>query len=127
LLLPVVCDLMSISPKLSNSTPPADVAPQWSQRHERTRYAPEVLRALIDQYEYQLKFVIDRPEDCDEVLRCLDDLPDVRKQNVMLMPQGTSPEELRQKDAWLEEYCHRHGFRFCPRSHIHWFGLQRGT
>src|SRR4051812_13823906 len=34
---PVACDLMSISPKLANSTP-AD--PQWSLRHERLRIQP---------------------------------------------------------------------------------------
>ena len=127
LLLPVACDLMSISPKLSNSTPPTDVAPQWSKRHERTRYSPDVLRALIDQYEYQLKFVVDQPKDCDEVLRCLDDLPAVQRRRVMLMPQGTSLEELQPKDVWLEQYCRDHGFEFCPRRHIEWFGLQRGT
>src|SRR3954447_1771135 len=61
---PVVCDLMSISPKLANSTP-AD--PQWSSRHERLRIQPEVLAALMTQYEYQLKFVIAERTDLEEV------------------------------------------------------------
>ncbi len=127
LFLPVACDLMSISPKLSNSTPPPDVAPRWSQRHERTRYAPDVLNRLIDDYAYQLKFVIDTPGDCEEVLTCLRDLRGVERDRVMLMPQGTSLDELHGKDAWLEPYCRRHGFRYCPRSHIEWYGFQRGT
>src|SRR3954447_1293967 len=37
---PVECDLMSISPKLANSTPDD---PYWSERHERLRIQPEVL------------------------------------------------------------------------------------
>ncbi len=37
------CDLMSISPKLSNSTPEGPFRAQ----HERLRYQPEVLRKLM--------------------------------------------------------------------------------
>lgn len=127
LLLPVVCDLMSISPKLSNSTPPVEWAPQWSARHERTRYAPSVLRQLIQDYEYQLKFVIDEPADCQEMLDCLRDLPDVARDRVLLMPQGTDAAKLAARSQWLEPYCRQHGLVFCPRKQIEWFGLQRGT
>jgi 7-carboxy-7-deazaguanine synthase len=71
LYLPVTCDLMSISPKLANSTPPAERDPRWSRRHEQSRRAPEVIRRLIAEYDYQLKFVVDRPADCDEIERYL--------------------------------------------------------
>ncbi|MCO6459163.1 MAG: 7-carboxy-7-deazaguanine synthase QueE [Pirellulaceae bacterium] len=127
LLLPVACDLMSISPKLSNSTPPVEWAPQWSVRHERTRYAPSVLRQLIQDYEYQLKFVIDEPADCQEMLGCLHDLPGVARDRVLLMPQGTDAAKLAARSQWLEPYCQQHGLVFCPRKQIEWFGLQRGT
>src|SRR6476646_1786758 len=40
---PVECDLMSISPKLANSTPEGN----WAQRHERLRFQPDVLRQLM--------------------------------------------------------------------------------
>ena len=33
----VPVDLMSISPKLANSSPPADTADGWAERHEKTR------------------------------------------------------------------------------------------
>src|SRR5579872_7092707 len=59
---PVACDLMSISPKLSNSTPEGAFAPQ----HERLRIQRDVLEQLIAQYDYQLKFVIAKPADVDE-------------------------------------------------------------
>ena len=39
LYLPVACDLMSISPKLSNSTPPPEQDPQWTWRHTLQRHA----------------------------------------------------------------------------------------
>src|SRR5438270_4808648 len=39
---PVACDLMSISPKLANSTPEG----RWAAAHERLRIQPEVLAEL---------------------------------------------------------------------------------
>ena len=61
---PVACDLMSISPKLANSTPDD---PRWAPIHERTRLQPDVLRKLIETYPFQLKFVVASPDDLPEV------------------------------------------------------------
>src|SRR3974390_456472 len=58
---PVRCDLMSISPKLANSTPVTRDGGRWAERHERLRIQPEVLRSLLESYPYQLKFVIEKP------------------------------------------------------------------
>jgi 7-carboxy-7-deazaguanine synthase len=127
LYLPLECDLMSISPKLTNSTPSADIAPQWRERHERTRHAPDVVRRLIAEYPYQLKFVVDTRADCDDVQSYLHELRQVNRSRVLLMPQGTDMQKLWRVAAWLEPYCDQHGFTFCPRKHIEWFGLVRGT
>src|SRR5580704_1667451 len=67
LYLPVACDLMSISPKLSNSTPSLARAGRWRRRHARARSVPEVIERLLTEHAYQLKFVIDTPADCEEV------------------------------------------------------------
>ena len=125
--LPVSCDLMSISPKLANSTPPPDRDARWSRRHERTRHAPEVVRRLLAEYEYQLKFVIDTREDCREVERYIAAFPEIRRERVLLMPQGTDYQELARKTTWLDPYCREHDFGFCPRKQIEWFGLVPGT
>jgi 7-carboxy-7-deazaguanine synthase len=77
--------------------------------------------------EYQLKFVIDRPADVDEVLALLEHLPGVDRARVLLMPQGVVAEELRQRGVWVAEECKRHGFRFCPRLHVELYGNVRGT
>jgi 7-carboxy-7-deazaguanine synthase len=127
LFLPVICDLMSISPKLSNSTPPSERAGAWSDRHERSRHEPEVIRRLVSEYEYQLKFVIGTPADCAEVERWLDDFPRVPFDHVWLMPQGTDDHALQSIAAWLAPYCAEQGYHYCPRKHIEWFGLTRGT
>lgn len=125
--LPVHCDLMSISPKLASSTPDEEIAGKWASRHERTRHQPDVIRRLLAGYSYQLKFVIDTPADCDAVQTWLAEFPEADRSRVLLMPQGTDPAALAKIGAWLESRCSKHGFAFCPRMHIEWFGAGRGT
>jgi 7-carboxy-7-deazaguanine synthase len=127
LYLPVACDLLSISPKLVSSTPSVASAGKWAARHERTRHQPALIDRLIGDYEYQLKFVIDSPADCCEVEGWLAEHPLVRRDRILLMPQGIEAAALTQTGNWLEPYCREHGFRFCPRKHIEWFGARRGT
>jgi 7-carboxy-7-deazaguanine synthase len=127
LYLPVACDLMSISPKLANSTPPTQRDPRWRRRHEQTRHAPEVIRRLTGEHEYQIKFVVDTPADCAEIETYLDQFPAIERRRVMLMPQGVDPEALVEKGAWLEAYCRENALRYCPRLQIEWFGAVRGT
>jgi 7-carboxy-7-deazaguanine synthase len=125
---PLACDLASLSPKLSNSTPHQREGGRFAGRHDRLRLRPDVIRAFVDHAgEYQLKFVIDRPADVDEVLALLDRLPGVDRTRVLLMPQGVVADQLRQRGLWLAEECKRHGFRFCPRLHVELYGNVRGT
>ena len=127
LYLPLACDLMSISPKLASSTPPAERDQRWHERHERNRHVPDVIRRLVHEYDYQIKFVVDSPSDCREADAWLAEFPEIDRARVLLMPQGTDLEALREKAAWLEPYCQEQGFIFCPRKHIEWFGNVRGT
>ena len=127
LYLPVECDLMSISPKLSNSMPPHDSDPRWTVRHDHSRHSPETIRRLVAEHEYQVKFVVDSAEDCPDVEAYLAEFPEIDRDRVMLMPQGTDPAELAEKGRWLEPYCAEHGLQYCPRRQIEWFGSRRGT
>ncbi len=127
LYLPVACDLMSISPKLSNSTPPPELDPRWTWRHTINRHAPEVIRRLLAEYDCQLKFVVDCPDDYREIEEYLAEFTEIEPSRVMLMPQGVEAEVLAEKAVWLEPYCVDHGFTFCPRRQIEWFGAERGT
>ncbi len=122
---PVACDLMSISPKLANSTPPAGSAGSWAERHDRLRIQPAVLRRLIDSYPYQLKFVVCAPDDLAEIRSLLAQLPADRAR-VVLMPEGTDPATLAARGRWLAEICKQEGFRYSPRLHIDLWGAQRG-
>jgi len=119
---PVACDLMSISPKLANSTPGGD----WAARHDRLRLQPEILKELTARYDYQLKFVIQRPEDLAEVRDLVGTLA-ADPSRVILMPEGTDPEQLRERAVWLVEICKEEGFRFSPRLHVDLWGSRRGV
>jgi 7-carboxy-7-deazaguanine synthase len=121
---PVLCDLMSISPKLSNSTPVAD--PHWAPRHERLRIQPEVLRRLMDLCDYQLKFVVASPGDLDEIRPLVEQLAADRSK-VFLMPEGREASLLRERALWIVGICKREGFRFSPRLQIDLYGDRRGV
>ena len=119
---PVACDLMSISPKLSNSTPEAP----WNGQHERLRWQPAVLAQLMASYEYQLKFVIEKPEDVDEARALIAQL-NAPRERVILMPEGADRQILRERGLWLAEIAKKEGFRFSPRLHVELWGNRRGV
>lgn len=127
LYLPAACDLMSISPKLSSSGPDPERHAHWARRHERQRLQREVLMRLMAEYDYQLKFVIDRVDDVAEVEEILATLPAVAAERVLLMPQGRTMEEMASRSLWLAELCHERGWALCPRRQLEWFGPVRGT
>ena len=123
------CDLMSISPKLANSTPvddPRDPKGVWRERHERRRRNPEVLARLMREADdYQLKFVVSAPGDLPEIEGIVGDTGASPKK-VHLMPEGvTAPEPSRIE--WVARACIERGWRYCHRVHIELFGNTRGT
>src|SRR5262249_10438341 len=91
-------DFMSIRPKLANWTPGG----QWAAQHERLRYQPEVLKNLMRDYEYQLKFVVARPEDLEEIGKMLEEIAADRNR-VALMAEGTEAAAIAERAAWLVE------------------------
>ncbi len=123
----VACDLASISPKLSNSTPWEREEGKFADRHERNRLNIGVIRRFLGFSDHQVKFVIDRPEDIEEIDALLSELVELDPENVLLMPQGVTAEELNERGGWVTELCKKRGFRFCPRLHIALYGNVRGT
>lgn len=121
------CDLMSISPKLANSTPAIESG--WQQRHEETRLDVSALCKLMERYPVQLKFVIgDQIEhDLAEIKDLLARLPKIAGDRVLLMPEGRDEATLTQRMKALVEPCIQLGWRLCPRLHVHLFGDTRGT
>lgn len=124
----IACDLASLSPKLLNSAPDPLAHGAWRRKHEATRWQPDVVRAWIDRYPYQFKFVIARPEDVEELESMLAALHrEIPRHKILLMPEATSLERLRDRAAWLGELCKARGYRYAHRLHIELYGHRRGT
>ena len=123
---PVDCHLMSLSPKLSNSTPFERDEGRWAAQHDRLRSRPEVLKRFMADYEYQLKFVVAEEDDLVEIKALVTRLQ-ANPQRVVLMPEGTDAEVLRERAAWIVELCKQEGYRFSPRLHIDLYGNRRGV
>jgi 7-carboxy-7-deazaguanine synthase len=122
----VRCDLMSISPKLANSTPRTRDNGRWADQHERLRYQPEILRRLIERYPYQLKFVITEPGDLQQVNAMLPEIG-ASRDRVVLMAEGLDAGVLAERGRWLAEIAKQEGFRMTPRMHIDLWGNRRGV
>jgi 7-carboxy-7-deazaguanine synthase len=124
----IVCDLASLSPKLLNSAPDPLKHATWRRKHEALRWRPEAVRAWIDAYPWQLKFVVTQPADVEEIEGMLVQLQrDVPRHKVLLMPEGTTAATLRQRAPWLSDLCKQRGFRYAHRLQIELYGNQRGT
>ncbi|MCX7419621.1 MAG: 7-carboxy-7-deazaguanine synthase QueE [Planctomycetia bacterium] len=126
---PARASLMSISPKLANSSPlrhhSADAA-RWVERHDQTRTNREAIARLIESGPYQFKFVVDEPSDLSGVCDYMADWPQVTSDRVWLMPQARTREELAVRSNWLEAEALRLGFRFSSRWQIAQYGNERG-
>lgn len=125
----VTCDLMSISPKLANSTPRDDARDPgggWAVRHEARRINVAVLQRLIDEFaSRQLKFVVSAEDDVAEIDDLLGRLRGWRPEDVLVMPEGTPPAR-GHIDAAVR-LCLARGWRYCHRLHLDLFGNVRGT
>lgn len=125
-------DLMSISPKLSHSTP-------WHNKlatmHEGARLDLDVLARLLANYTWQLKFVVrtSAPEllaadlaEIEQLLGALE-LPSDAREQILLMPEGIDDASLRAGYLAAIEACRARGFRLGLRLHIYLFGHTPGT
>ncbi|MBC7783071.1 MAG: radical SAM protein [Burkholderiales bacterium] len=121
-------DLASMSPKLSNSTPYERDGGRFAVAHEKNRLNVPVIQQFIDTSpDFQLKFVVAKPSDLDEIDDLLSQLSNWQPADVQLMPEGTDIDVLRSRAGWIGEVCKRRGFRYSPRLHIEMFGNKRGT
>lgn len=118
------CDLLSVSPKTSNSDPQGS----WRRRHRLVRNDLEPLRRLLARFpKFQLKFVVVDGDDLREILDILRDLSGVRRDRVVLMPEGQSSAELAARAGEVAALCIEHGFRYTPRLQFDLFGGGRGV
>ncbi|MEN6385256.1 MAG: 7-carboxy-7-deazaguanine synthase QueE [Phycisphaerales bacterium] len=112
------CDLMSISPKLSNA---------YFKPSDRSKYLKiEEIQKFITKYDYQFKFVIEKEKDIKEVQQTLKKLKNVNLSKVMLMPQAKNPADYLKRSYLVSRLCKKLGFAFSPRLHIMLWGNKKG-
>jgi 7-carboxy-7-deazaguanine synthase len=124
---PVSCDLVSMSPKLSNSTPWQKQNGRFAAMHEQHRLNFDVVQQFIDGYDYQLKFVVNQEQDFAEVQQILDALKNVDTTRVLIMAQARNRRQLNQKSRWIVELCKKFNYGYSPRLHIELYGNRRGA
>ncbi|MCW5940027.1 MAG: 7-carboxy-7-deazaguanine synthase QueE [Fimbriimonadaceae bacterium] len=120
------CDLMSVSPKLSGSTPDGE----WRQRHEATRLDRGPLHKLLARHHCQLKFVVNPDLEVDELTEAAElvaSLPKVSPERIFVMAEGTDTDVLVARERALLPRVAELGWRLTPRYHVTLFGNTRGT
>jgi 7-carboxy-7-deazaguanine synthase len=129
-------DLASISPKLASSTPTAERDPkgngEWADEHEQRRIDIDALSALVETYESQLKFVVTGHDDLPEIERLIDQLraatdTTVPTEDILLMPEGMTRDELDEKRNDVADLAMEHGYRYTPRLHVDLWNDAPGT
>jgi 7-carboxy-7-deazaguanine synthase len=105
----------NVSPKLSHSGNPAEVA-----------LIPERLAAFAADPRAWFKFVVGDPAHLAEVL-VLQRRHAIPASRIYLMPEGRDSRTLRERRGWIEHLCSAHGYMFTDRLHIHLHGDTRGT
>ncbi|MDD5562406.1 MAG: 7-carboxy-7-deazaguanine synthase QueE [Thermoanaerobaculaceae bacterium] len=117
------CDLLSVSPKTSNSDPDG----RFRARHRALRADLGPLLALLARHpEHQLKFVVCGEGDIGEVLDLVERVGAARGR-VLLMPEGRTAGEVAARAGVVARLCIAHGFRYSPRLHLDLFGGGRGV
>ena len=129
-------DLASISPKLSSSTPTPSRDPkgdgEWAEKHEQSRINMDALSQLADAYESQFKFVVTGKSDMPEIFDLVEQVREatastVADDDVLLMPEGMTREQLDGTRGEVAELALEHGYRYTPRLHVDLWNDAPGT
>ncbi|MDB4356902.1 7-carboxy-7-deazaguanine synthase QueE, partial [Akkermansiaceae bacterium] len=125
----ITCDLASISPKLSNSSPlPGEISDAWIERHDATRINLDALNSWADNYAFQFKFVVATTQDVTELTDLIGQLAKkIPPSKILLMPEGIDSITIRGRNETLIDLCKQFGYRYCNRLHIELFGNTPGT
>jgi len=128
-------DLLSLSPKLSNSSPRIGTAAPDGKKVTSTHYKlhetnrknyDAMLYSMIDSRDYQLKPVISNTQMLQE-LQELQQKLHIPNEKVWLMPAGGTNDELQKTRGWLMQYAWQNGYNYTDRIHIVAYGNKRGV
>lgn len=139
----------SVSPKLSNSChfEGTDVPEALQEQHCKNRINLSALASIVmSGDDYQLKFVYSGPETVMEIQALVGDIKEeITKmqgpwaqdiiqhrlneidRHIMLMPEGTTNEQLTKTAPGAVQACIEQGWIFCDRAHIRIYGDKRAV
>ena len=139
----------SVSPKLSNSCnfEGTDVPKAMREQHRKSRINISALASIVmSGQDYQLKFVYSGPETVAEIQALIGDIKeeitnlqspwaqDIIQhrlneidRHIMLMPEGTTNEQLTKTAPGAVRACIEQGWIFCDRAHIRIWGDKRAV
>lgn len=119
----VDCDLISMSPKLSHSIPHHLTNETIIAKHDRLRINIEAINFYIQNYDYQIKFVIrDKKEDIDEINDLLKQIGHYDPFKVFVMPLAATRSDLYKVQKNLVKLCIDHGLRYANRLQLQIWG-----
>ncbi len=113
---------VSLSPKLKSS-----YAATGSNKgvHTSNNSFMGGLKSWIMTNDYQLKFVVNEPEDITEILDIKTRL-NAPSNKIFLMPQGINKKQFNERKDFILIACLEYGFNYTPRMHIELWGNKRG-
>jgi len=132
-------DLISISPKLKNSNPTKEQTESSSvnlsklKQYNQKRINIDVLQSFIDMAnkydkDIQFKFVVASENEEDEIKKdFLGRLKNYTVSDIMIMPLGSTIQELEQTQYVAFKMAVKNGWRLSPRLHINLFNNVAGV
>lgn len=103
--LEALVDCWNNSPKLANS-----------QMKERARYKSEIISHMSGLNNSWFKFVVSSEQDWEEIKR--DYLPHIKREQLVLMPEGQDREQLQAHYDIVVDIAVRENVRMCDRLHV---------
>jgi 7-carboxy-7-deazaguanine synthase len=110
-----VIDQWNVSPKLESS----------GNRKVTARLRTGPLTWFAASPKASFKFVVIKQHDLEEIESIVRTFG-IPREHVIVMPEGTSPDEIAGKSQWLVPAAQARGFRFSTRLHVLLWGAERG-
>jgi 7-carboxy-7-deazaguanine synthase len=103
----------NVSPKLANSDNPL-----------KLRYKPEVLKVFNELPMTTFKFVVQSKRDFEEIDQIVNECK-LDSSKIIIMPEGTTQEEIRSHALSVSEQVKQRGWRLLPRLQVMLWGAKR--
>lgn len=121
-------DLMSVSPKMSNSVP---YGTEFEKMHEKNRIDMNALIQIQEnhikgKYDIQWKFVVSEEKDIPAILTLQKKIGFSNK-DIYLMPEGITENQLNEKRSLVAELCKKYKCNYSDRLHLLIWKDKRGV